>query len=712
MPTDFNSLREFEVVNFNGASAVYELINQVQTAVTALENQTGSPSGGKGGPAILSIASSTATRKTKYDYECTGTADEATFVTAIAALPASGGVIVLSEGTFNFSTELIITKPVIIRGVGPGTIINGSSIVAGGGVERGAIQWAGTRSSAVSTVTVNILKGADTITVANGALFSPGQYIGIRSGNNSVAGERFHQVTSRATYYKGELLQIASIAGNVITLASQTVDSYDATTYTVEVDTFNLLPGCGAQDFDVQMSNDATHHCGLRFWYTINPFIVGCRSFDAEYTAFMFYQSRFGTMLRNFVARSNEGTVGYAYRLVSSVGCNVAFCNGENNRHDTDAGGYGGNTYPDRNHTFFGCTATNGISTAHGDHSHGERINFISCHAIGCAGLIGKRSSGVVAFCTNTGGHKGTWAGFTGISIGEDFDDDQRCGDQLVVVFNHVDMTGTYGTDDITGLRCTAPTREAYIGFNHFKGHTITGMDFGTWYHRNLRIEHNTLDGAGTEASSSGIRVAMAPNAATSGVDGLSIRHNNLRNTTGSAIRLTTASSGWTGFPVRDAFIEFNMFDGHGSPAIHCNDVDTDNLFIRFNHTRTGFLPPSSPVIYGIDTTQAVGVIVTGGNSDSLGAVEPVDMVVQTQSWNPTSIATTAGSNFQSTSITLTGAKLGETIHASLSQTLPEGMILQCHVTAADTVRVTLWNFTASAQDIGNGTLRLSRVRS
>ena len=171
MPTDFNSLREFEVVNFNGASAVYELINQVQTAVTALENQTGSPSGGKGGPAILSIAASTATRKTKYDYECTGTADEATFLTAIAALPASGGVIVLSEGTFNFSTELIITKPVIIRGVGPSTIINGSAIVAGGAVERGAIQWVGSRTQAVTTVTASILKGGLSFSINNIPLF-------------------------------------------------------------------------------------------------------------------------------------------------------------------------------------------------------------------------------------------------------------------------------------------------------------------------------------------------------------------------------------------------------------------------------------------------------------------------------------------------------------------------------------------------------------
>lgn len=712
MATDFNSLRELELINFPGASAVYQLMNELQTAVNDLENETGSPDGGKGAPALLSIASVSAARKNKYDYECDGTADELTFAEAIAALPAAGGVLQLSEGTFTFATELVITKPVVIRGVGPRTKINGAAIVAGGSVERGAIQFAGSRTQAITTVTASVVKGAITLTVASGAGLAAGNYIGIRSGNNSVAGERFHQVTSRPTYYKGEFLQIASVVGTTVTLMGPTVDSYDAVGFTVELDLFSLLDGCGIYDLEIQMSNDATHHCGVRFWYTINPQVVNCRCYDAEYTAFMFYMSRFGTMFRSHAVRSNEGEVGYGFRLVSSLGCNVLACTGEDTRHVTDAGGYGGNTYPDRMHNFFQCVAVNCPSHGHGDHSHAENVNFIACHSYGCQIGLGKRASGIVAFCTVTSGDDGTYSGLTGMSFGEDFDDDQRCGDKLKVVFNILDLTGAYGTTDITGMRITCPTREAYFGFNSIRGMTITAMDFGTWYHRNLRIEHNDIDGTGQEASATGIRIAMAPNAATSGVDGLSIRFNNLRQITGSAIRLTTASSGWTGFPFRDAFIEFNMFDGHANPAIHCADADTDNLFIRFNHTRTGFLLPASPSIYSIDLTQAVGSVITGGNSDSLGAVEPVDMQVQTQSWNPPSLVNTAGSNFTSTSITMTGVKVGETVLASLSQNVVEGMIIQCHVTAADTVRVTLWNFTGATQDLGNGTLRLSRIRS
>lgn len=59
-----------------------------------------------------------------YDYVCDGTADEVQILAAIAALPATGGRILLSEGTFNIAAAIVIDNDnVILEGQGQGTKI-------------------------------------------------------------------------------------------------------------------------------------------------------------------------------------------------------------------------------------------------------------------------------------------------------------------------------------------------------------------------------------------------------------------------------------------------------------------------------------------------------------------------------------------------------------------------------------------------------------
>jgi parallel beta-helix repeat protein len=66
------------------------------------------------------------------DYVCTGTNDDVTIEQAFAALPAAGGRVKLSEGTFTFNSSLDILKSnVSLEGSGPGTklfLANGANV--------------------------------------------------------------------------------------------------------------------------------------------------------------------------------------------------------------------------------------------------------------------------------------------------------------------------------------------------------------------------------------------------------------------------------------------------------------------------------------------------------------------------------------------------------------------------------------------------------
>lgn len=64
-------------------------------------------------------------------------------------------------------------------------------------------------------------------------------------------------------------------------------------------------------------------------------------------------------------------------------------------------------------------------------------------------------------------------------------------------------------------------------------------------------------------------------------------------------------------------------------------------------------------------------------------------------------------SGTSATGVTVTGCAVGDFAVASMDQALPDGMVLSAAVTAADTVRVTLFNRTGSTQDIPSGTLRV-----
>ena len=79
-----------------------------------------------------------------------------------------------------------------------------------------------------------------------------------------------------------------------------------------------------------------------------------------------------------------------------------------------------------------------------------------------------------------------------------------------------------------------------------------------------------------------------------------------------------------------------------------------------------------------------------------------VGQISQTATWNPASIA--AGS-YEAKDVTVPGAAVGDFVLAKLSTIVTNAMMISGHVSAADTVKVILFNPTAGALNLASGTL-------
>ena len=108
----------------------------------------------------------------------------------------------------------------------------------------------------------------------------------------------------------------------------------------------------------------------------------------------------------------------------------------------------------------------------------------------------------------------------------------------------------------------------------------------------------------------------------------------------------------------------------------------------------------------------AVNVTAPGGGtlaSTQIGIHSlAVGQVKATATWDPASVA--AGSKI-STTVTVSGASLGDFVLASFSLDLQE-LTLTCYVSASNTVEVVLANLTGSAVDLASGTLAVLVLKS
>ena len=93
--------------------------------------------------------------------------------------------------------------------------------------------------------------------------------------------------------------------------------------------------------------------------------------------------------------------------------------------------------------------------------------------------------------------------------------------------------------------------------------------------------------------------------------------------------------------------------------------------------------------------------LVVSAISGGVVTVQAVGELSATATWNPASVASGAQAT---TTVTVTGAALGDHAIASFSLDLA-GAVLNAYVSAANTVTVVLSNMTAGAIDLASGTL-------
>lgn len=98
-----------------------------------------------------------------------------------------------------------------------------------------------------------------------------------------------------------------------------------------------------------------------------------------------------------------------------------------------------------------------------------------------------------------------------------------------------------------------------------------------------------------------------------------------------------------------------------------------------------------------------------GRSFSKLTAVFPVIVGVGSKTFDPpsqTTVITTASDGIFQTTVTVTGAVLGDFCVCSFSLDLT-GILMTADVTAADTVTVTFGNITGGTLNIASGTLRV-----
>lgn len=123
------------------------------------------------------------------------------------------------------------------------------------------------------------------------------------------------------------------------------------------------------------------------------------------------------------------------------------------------------------------------------------------------------------------------------------------------------------------------------------------------------------------------------------------------------------------------------------------------HLLVRGNNVENNFNGSGDSGNVGIST-------LSGPNwaSDNPGQGEIMSSQVSgTATWDPPSIGDGA---MTSTTVTVTGALLGDTAFAAFSLVVPAGALLTAQVTASNTVTVTLYNKSGGSLDLSSGTLR------
>jgi len=337
---------------------------------------------GRGATFIVAASDSSANSKAQVDYVCDGTDDQVEIQAAIDALPAIGGRVLLLEGTFTMAAGLSwSTDNVVLEGQGEATVLDFTAIASGfSGIEiLGSL-------GASEFVTADI-SNADNfdVTVADGSTFAEGDFVKIYSDDLWVDG----------VAKIGELAVIDTIVGDVLTMKSQIIGSWqlDTTSYQVVsnavVQIVNMVKKPRVINLRMEADSNDNNNTGIQLQYCYSTTIKGVEIVDFKQQGINAADCLLGSVTDGHVEGSNQGSLGYGIVIVdASRNWTIHNMGFERNRHATDCGG---STIPGipRFITVSQCHSLSSTIHAFSTHVRGDFVTFLGNHVSGASSTGG-----------------------------------------------------------------------------------------------------------------------------------------------------------------------------------------------------------------------------------------------------------------------------------------------------------------------------------
>jgi hypothetical protein len=157
----------------------------------------------------------------------------------------------------------------------------------------------------------------------------------------------------------------------------------------------------------------------------------------------------------------------------------------------------------------------------------------------------------------------------------------------------------------------------------------------------------------------------------------------------------------------RRVTVEQNVINANSTNVCNFNDTGVTNQWITFRANRFADVTGGQTCVFFGSTTSPVfedNDPASGIPTDALAASpRSVQALTGTVAWDPGSISDGAAT---ATSVTVTGAAVGDACTATLSTIGARNMLITAHVSATNTVRVTLFNKDGAPVDLPSGTVR------
>lgn len=353
----------------------------------------------------------------------------------------------------------------------------------------------GTMQLGVTTASASITSRTSTITVVNASSFVAGDIIRITSSGEIFNPER------PTVYFKGELARVSSVSGNTITLASPTLDTYDAVTYTVNVGKMSAVRNLKLIGGSFVGAGSGGNQHGVQVRYFDGATITGLSVENSEYIGLQPSEG-FDLNVTDFrVRKCNKDAYGYGITLQGVHGATITASHGRENRHSFDTSGA---EIPSRQIAFEYCTATNDRSAGISTHGNTDGTLMVGNRITDCGGGIVARGSrtkidrNIIVGTKTTAQDANSY--FHGISLG-DYSVDYgvgRAGYDVEITNNYVDVTNpnqsSAAGQAASGLFSTVAITNGRIKDNTFVGFAYHGMYLIGDTVRSLDIEDNIID--------------------------------------------------------------------------------------------------------------------------------------------------------------------------------------------------------------------------